>query len=78
MDVGIDARALEAQLIPDDRRRVFVFLFRLPTELPVHNRDSWTLHLAGDLGEEWDIEAEMSPVEGLVPIVATCANRTRA
>lgn len=47
-----------------------MFLFRLPTELPVHNRDSWTLHLAGDLGEGWDIEAEMSPVEGLVPIVA--------
>ncbi len=62
--------ALEAQLLPDDQQRVFVILFRLPTELPLHNRDSWTPHLPGDLGEGWDIEAEMSPVEGFVPIVA--------
>lgn len=51
-----EGAGLDAYLVPDDSPRFLVYLFRLPFDLPLNNRDSWMLALDGDLGEAWDIE----------------------
>lgn len=51
-----DPADVDAYLAPGDDRRVLVYLFRLPFDCPLRDRDSWTVALEGDLGDAWDVE----------------------
>lgn len=60
-----------ARLIPDEQPRLFVFLFGLPTEMPVGDGSTWDFEMPGDLGTEWDFLVERRPTEAFTsgPVV---------
>jgi hypothetical protein len=47
---------VDTYLVADQKLRVLVYLFRLPFDLPLNHRDSWSIALEGDLGDAWDVE----------------------
>lgn len=61
-DATAEGASLDRHLLPDDRARYLVFVFRLPEHLPVPHHFGRMLEMPGDLGDEWDAEAFLTVV----------------
>lgn len=68
MDDDLQVDDLDRHLAPDQQLRLFVTIFRLPTQVPLPHGDSYAFELPGDLGDRWDIVAAISPLGGVTPL----------